>query len=164
MRRKTLYFIKEVAIFVVIVTIAANLLSFYKSGDLNKESLSIKQVSLMGDTNYTINTDKPVLIHFWATWCPTCSLEASNIQNISEKYEVITIAVKSNKDEIDKYMKENYLDFKVVNDENAYLAREFKISAYPTTFIYNKEKDLIFSEVGYTSSLGLYLRMWWAGL
>jgi len=61
-------------------------------------------------------------------------------------------------------MKEKNLDFRVVNDKSAFIANEFKIAAYPTTFIYDKDKNLVFSEVGFTSTLGLWLRMWWANL
>ena len=114
--------------------------------------------------NITLPNDKPILIHFWATWCPTCSVEASNIETISEHYEVLTFAVKSDKDDIAKYMKENALTFNVIKDKNALIAHRFKISVYPTTFIYDKDKNLVFSEVGYTSTWGLWLRMWWAGL
>jgi len=57
--------------------------------------------------------------------------------------------------------KKNY-SFNVVNDQNKELSQQFNISGYPTTFIYNRDKKLIFSEVGYTSIIGLYLRVWWA--
>jgi hypothetical protein len=50
----------------------------------------------------------------------------------------------------------------VVNDKDGYYAKKFNISGYPTTFIYDKNKNLSFSEVGYTSILGLRLRMWWS--
>ena len=149
------------------MTLFANIISFYKSGDLNKESLGNLNLTLIDNSNYTLldeDNSKPILIHFWATWCPTCSLEAANIQTISESYEVLTIAVKSDNDEIIEYMLENDPNFKVVNDKDGVLASKFKIAAYPTTFIYNKNRELLFGEVGYTSTFGLWLRMWWAGL
>ena len=164
MKDKLIHYAKEIIIFIVIMTIFANIVSLYKSTELNKESLNNASLKLIDDTSYIFEKEKPILIHFWATWCPTCSLEASNIQRISEDYEVVTIAVKSDFFEIKKYLKENNLTFKVVNDENGELAQNFNIPAYPTTFIYNKNKELVFSEVGYTSTLGLYLRMWWASL
>ena len=112
-------------------------------------------------TSYSHPKDKPVLIHFWATWCPTCKIEASNIQSISKNYEVLSIAVNSGEDtKIKEYMSKNNFDFKVYNDESGFFAKEFNIAVYPTTFIYDKEKNLIFSEVGFTSTLGLYFRMW----
>jgi len=52
----------------------------------------------------------------------------------------------------------------VINDKNAFYANKYNIKVYPTTLIYDKNKNLIFSEVGYTSTFGLKIRLWWAGL
>ena len=147
------------------MTLFANAVSLYKSQDLNKESMPQISTRLINTHPYVTPTDKPLLIHIWATWCPTCKLEAGNIQRVSQEYEVITFAVSSGSDlEIKNFLDEHNLDIKVINDKNAYWARKFNVSAYPTTFIYDKNRNLVFSEVGYTSSLGLFIRMWWASL
>jgi thiol-disulfide isomerase/thioredoxin len=154
MKNKIKHYIKEILIFSVVMIVFANLISIYKSSDLNKESL---------DISLTYDKNKPILIHIWASWCPTCKLEASNIQTISKDYEVLTFIVKSGSDaKIKEYMQENDFDFKTVNDKDGAYAKKFNVSAYPTTLIYNKNQELIFSEVGYTSTLGLKLRMWYA--
>lgn len=165
MKNKIIKYAKEIIIFFIFITISSNLISLYKSSDLNKETLKNINVTLLDSSHYSYPNDKAILIHFWATWCPTCKLEASNIQTISENYEVLSIAVNSgdNKD-IKKYMYDNGLSYKVLNDKRGFFAKEFKIAAYPTTFIYDKNKELVFSEVGFTSTLGLWLRMWWASL
>jgi len=166
MNEKLKHYTKEAVIFIVVMTIFANIISFYKSGDLNKNPLPDLNFTLIDNTNYnlTSSNEKPILVHFWATWCPTCSLEAANIETISENFEVITIAVKSDKDKIIDYILANDLNFNVVNDSEGLLARKFNISAYPTTFIYDKHGKLLFCEVGYTSTFGLWLRIWWAGI
>lgn len=164
MKKKLKYFTKEIFIFSILLIILSNALSLYRSGDLNKEPLEQKEILLINDKIYEYPNKKPVIIHFWATWCPTCSLESSNIQTLSKHYEVLTVAVKSNKKEIQKYLKDNNLSFNVINDQNGFIAKEFNVQAYPTTFIYNKDKELIFSEVGYTSLFGLWIRTWWASL
>jgi len=159
------HYLKEIALFIVVMTIFANIISIYKSSDLNSESLKLSSVTLMNGELYILDKNRPLLIHFWATWCPTCKLEASNIELISKQYNVITIAVNSGSNrEIQNYLDKNNFTFKVVNDENSIYASKFKIAAYPTTFIYDKNRDLSFSEVGYSSTIGLYLRMWWAGI
>ena len=163
MKEKIIKYIKEIITFLIFITIVANVISLYKSSDLNKESLQNINITLVDAKNYNYPKDKPILIHFWATWCPTCKLEASNIQTISENFEVLTIAVSSgDNNKVEKYMHEHDLDYKVYNDTNGFFAKEFNIAAYPTTFIYNKNRELIFSEVGFTSTIGLWLRMWWA--
>ncbi|MCW8838526.1 MAG: redoxin family protein [Thiovulaceae bacterium] len=156
MKNKIKKYIKEVMLFTVVMIIFANIISYYKSTDLNKNVL---------DINYPYDKSKPILIHIWASWCPTCKFEASNIQTISKDYQVLTFIVKSGTDaEVKDYMKKNSLDFNTVNDEDGFFARKFNVGAYPTTLIYNEKQKLIFSEVGYTSTLGLKLRMWYSSI
>ena len=162
MKKKLLSYVKEIILFIVVMTLLANILSLYKSSDLPKSALTLVNIKLIDNKSYALN-NKPLLVHFWATWCPTCKLEASNIQMLSKHYEVLTIAVKSGSDaDIKQYLKENDLDFNVINDSSGFISSEFNIAAFPTTFIYDKEKNLVFSEVGYTSTLGLWLRMLWS--
>ncbi|MFK5937045.1 MAG: protein disulfide oxidoreductase [Sulfurimonas sp.] len=164
MKEKLKHYAKEILFFIIVMTIFANAISLYKSQSLNNSPLNIEKVALLNAQHYVIPKDKPILIHIWATWCPTCKLEAGNIQRISKQYEVLTFAVKSgSNEEIQSYMKEHDLDFKVVNDRDGTLASQFKITGFPTTFIYDKNHNIVFSEVGYTSTFGLWVRMWWAG-
>lgn len=152
-------FIKYAIFFIVVI----NLVSYYKSLDLNKNRLEITSFELLDGTTYEIEKDKPILIHFWASWCPICALEEQNIETISKDYQVITIATQSGSNkEIKEYLEKNNLSFKVVNDDFATLSQKFNIKAFPTTFIYDKNQNLKFSEVGYSSTFGLMLRLWWS--
>lgn len=165
MKQKLLHYTKELALFILFMIIFANAVSWYKSQGLSKEPLPELQAKLINNLPYSPNQRSVTVVHFWASWCPTCKLEASNIEAIKDKTDLITIAVNSGSDfEIKKYLDDNGLSFDVINDKDGSLSKVFNISAYPTTLIYDKEKRLVFSEVGYTSSLGLLLRIWWAGL
>jgi len=163
--KRVKHYAKEILYFIVTITILTNVISLYKSKDLTQTPLSITSAKLIDNQLYQIPGNRPVLIHFWATWCPTCKLEAANINFLSKHFNVLTIAVKSGTNqEIQKYLEEHDYKYKVVNDANGAIASQFKISGFPTTFVYDKNKKLTFSEVGYTSTLGLALRVWWAGL
>ena len=154
MKNKLLKYTKELVVLIIIITIFSNSVSLYRSMSLNKITIP---------PSLHVEANKPIMLHFWATWCPICKAEIDNIQRVSKNYQVITIAVKSGSDEdIQKYLSKHNLDFKVINDNEANLAREFGIGIYPTTIIYDKNKNLVFSDIGYTSTLGLYLRMWWS--
>jgi len=160
---KIKHYLKEILLFTFTLTVVANLMSIYRSQSLNNESLNIENFKLINNTIYTLDKNRPILIHFWATWCPTCKVEASNINLLSKHYQVLTIAVKSGTDyEIKKYLDEHAYTFKVVNDKDGTLSQKFKVAGYPTTFIYDKEQKLRFSEVGYTSTIGLYIRLLWS--
>ncbi len=155
--------IKEIIIFTFMIFIISNIISFLRKPDIQTNSIPHFQGNLITKKEFNLEkySGKPLIIHFWATWCPTCKLEASNIEKISKEYQVITIAVNSGSDEkIQNFMKENHLTFTTINDNNGEISQKFKISAYPTTFIFSSNGKLKFSEVGYTSTLGLKLRLW----
>ena len=108
--------------------------------------------------------NKPVLIHFWATWCSVCKFEQSNIENIAKDYSVITVAMQSGDDfELSQFMRNEQLSFKVINDEQGILSKRYKIRGVPVSFVINKENKIEFVEVGYSTEIGLRLRLWWAG-
>ncbi len=160
MKDKIKKYLKEGIILLIMLLIASNGMSYYRALDLNKDSLNIESFKLLDNTEYKVPANKPVLVHFWATWCPTCKFEAPNIEKISKDYEVITIAVQSGtKQEIENYLDEHKLTFKVVNDKKGLYSKKFNIKVFPTTFIYDKDNNLKFTEVGYTTTAGLYSRM-----
>ncbi len=103
---------------------------------------------------------EPLVVHFWTTWCPICKLESPNIEALSQKYNVISIAVTSGSNKkIQRFMKEHNLSYQVINDSDGGLAKKFGIEAYPTTLIYDRNGKLTFSEVGYSTTLGLQVRI-----
>lgn len=160
MSEKIKKILKESIKFVIILAIILNVVSYYKSLDLNKDKLDIHSFKLLDNSIYKLPEDKPVLIYFWASWCPICKVQSPNIKTVSKEYEVVTIVSQSgNKEEVEKYLEKNNLKFKVVNDEEGLFAQKFNITAFPTTFIYDKHKNLKFTEVGYTSTAGLYTRL-----
>lgn len=108
---------------------------------------------------------RPILVYYWATWCPVCKLQKSNIENISKDHALISIAMQSgHNEEVKEYMREENLSFKVINDEYGALSKKYKIRGVPAAFIVNRENKIEFVEVGYSTELGLRLRLWWAGL
>lgn len=162
MLQKIKHYFKELLLFTLFITIFANGLSLYKAQELNRSDLNLNPTKIIDNTLYTPDRDKPLLVHVWATWCPTCKLEADNIDRVSKYYEVITIAVDSGSDyDIHEYMKEHDLEYRVINDNKYSIAESLNIKVFPTTLIYDKNQKLVFSEVGYTSSFGLFIRMLW---
>ncbi len=105
---------------------------------------------------------KPVLVHFWATWCPVCQFENSNIANLAKDYQVITIASWSEGEaEVSAYLKKENLNMPVIVDEDGEWAKVYGVKAVPASFIIDGEGMIKFVETGYTSESGLRLRMWW---
>ncbi len=107
---------------------------------------------------------KPVLLHFWATWCPFCKLEESSITAISKDWQVLTIAYQSgDKAEIEKHLKERGLEsWAVISDPESRLGELYGVSSVPTSFIIDANGNIRFREAGLTSAWGLRARLWYA--
>jgi len=151
---------KEAVIVTVMIFILSNIISYVRSPKLSSSKLAQIDVLLLDNSQYSPKAEKPLVLHFWATWCPTCKLEASNIETVSKNYEVLTVAVGSGDDaKVQSYINKYKYNFKVLNDSEGKWAKQFNVEAYPTTFIYDSKGELRFTEVGYTTTAGLLARL-----
>lgn len=107
----------------------------------------------------------PILVHFWASWCPVCRLEQDNIDAIADDYPVITIATTSGAaNEVAAYLREHELSMPVLMDEGGEIASRWGLAGVPATFIVGRDGQILYSGMGYGTELGLRARMWWASL
>ena len=107
---------------------------------------------------------KPVLVHFWATWCGVCKLEQSSIEALARDHAVLSIAAGSgDARQVGDFMRAQGLSFPTLADPDMDLARRFGVSGFPTSFVVDPQGAIRFVEVGYTTSPGLRARLWWAG-
>ncbi|MBM4292295.1 MAG: redoxin domain-containing protein, partial [Deltaproteobacteria bacterium] len=107
----------------------------------------------------------PVLVYFWGSWCGACALQSPVVEGLwQEGVKVVSVAVGSGGDEeVRAFMGERGYSFPTLNDVGGGAQRAWGVSAFPTLFVYGADGRLRFSEVGYTSSLGLRARLAWAG-
>lgn len=153
--------LKEVVITLGLIFIISILLNLMRQPDIT-EDIYRYELQDINKRNITFSNyqNAPLVVHFWGTWCPTCRFEASTIQALSTKYNVISIAVNSGTNEtLRAFMQKNDLDYSVINDPQGTLAQKFDINVYPTTLIYDAQGQLAFSEVGYLTSIGLEARL-----
>jgi thiol-disulfide isomerase/thioredoxin len=123
------------------------------------------QGNLLNGESYALLADKrrPLLIHFWASWCPVCELEQGSIQSISDDHAVITIAMQSGEaEEVIAYMQQEKLQFPVINDPDGIVAQRFGVRAVPSSFVIDENNNIKFRETGFTTETGLRLRLWLA--
>jgi thiol-disulfide isomerase/thioredoxin len=109
---------------------------------------------------------RPLLVHFWSTWCPICRTEQGSIAAIAHDHpDVITVAMQSGTpQEVGRYMQEQGIAFPVVNDPDGIISRAWGVHAVPASFIIAPDGQIRFVEVGYTTGMGLRLRLWLAGI
>lgn len=114
---------------------------------------------------------KTVFLNFWATWCGPCRQEMPDIQSLYEKYgenkeDLIILGISNpvsedypnssdvSQEEIVQFLEDNGYSYPVVMDYSGDMFRQYGISAFPTTFMIDKEGNVF----GYVTG-GLTLEM-----
>lgn len=107
--------------------------------------------------------DRATLVYFWATWCPVCRLEHGTIEAIAADWPVITVALQSGTDaELLRYLTDNGLKAATLNDHGGEQAANWGVRGTPTFFVVDRQRQIRFREVGFTSEWGLRVRLWLA--
>lgn len=83
-----------------------------------------------------INSDKPVLIDFWAAWCGPCRVIGPSIEELAEEYDGKAIVGK------------------IDVDNEPDLAMKFNVRSIPT-LLFIKDGEVVERQVGVTSKTQL---------
>ena len=107
---------------------------------------------------------KPSVIYFWASWCSICGGMQNTIQNVATDYPLISLAMQSGAlPEVKQYMAEQKFSVPTLNDENGQIAQAFGVTGVPALFVLGRDGKIRYATMGYTTELGLRLRIWLAG-
>ena len=162
---KTRRWLRWLMEFALLALILVGVRTWQQWGMTTGEAPSFERVSLSGQTlNLDDYRGKPVLIHFWADWCPMCKMEQSTISAISQDWPVITVAFQSgNEAKVQQYMNAHNIEaWPTIVDSDGALAKQYGVQGVPSAFILDAEGNIRFKEIGLTSSWGLRARLWLA--
>lgn len=87
---------------------------------------------------------KVMLINFWGTFCVPCRKEMPSLEIIYKTYKdkgFVVLAVSEDKSisSVKEFVKEYRLTFPVVLDEDKKVAKQYKVSILPVTFLLDKK-------------------------
>ena len=125
----------------------------------------IEGKTLSGRAAMPLIAKGPAIIYFWAEWCGICNMMKGAVDSVLQEYTGITIAVRSGSHQkVTRFLQERQLNWTVVNDVDGTIAGRYRIRGVPVAFFLNKEGEIVFSAVGFTSEWGLRFRFWLVGL
>lgn len=92
---------------------------------------------------------QPVIINFWATWCPPCRAEMPDFQELYESEDVEILAVNLTESEqsvegVQDFVDELGLTFPIPMDEETIVSQMYEVQSYPTSYMIDSEGKVQF--------------------
>jgi peroxiredoxin len=86
---------------------------------------------------------KVVLVNVWATWCPPCRGEMEPLAQLYERYHgrgftVLAVSVDENPKAVRSFLKKMPLPFPVLLDPESKVAAAYRVFAYPTSVLVDR--------------------------
>ncbi len=127
------------------------------SSQLGEQLSPFSQKDLNGNliNMSTIIEKKPVMLIFWASWCPTCKQEAPQINKLVQQFrergmEFIGINIGFNDSEkrAQAFIKKYELDYPVIFDTKGEIAADYKVQGVPTIIVADSKGTVLFRNFG----------------
>jgi len=87
---------------------------------------------------------KVVLLNFWATWCPPCIEEIPSLGRLQQAFSeddlvVLSVDIGESKKEVQAFLQQVPADFPVLLDPEGSTVKQWKVIAFPTTFVIGRD-------------------------
>ena len=108
---------------------------------------------------------RPAVIYFFAPWCSVCDSASANVAALragrsASELDVYAVGLDyEREEEIARFADEHDLDVPVLLG-NGRTRREYRVGSYPTIYLLDGEGRIVHRLVGYTTEIGLWLRLW----
>jgi thiol-disulfide isomerase/thioredoxin len=104
---------------------------------------------------------KPVVINFWATWCPPCRAEMPEFVKTAADEDLVVLAVNDGEDRkaVEEFAAAFGMEMPVVLDRNGLLNERYLVQGLPTTYFIDRQGKLSSMVVGQITPEALDARL-----
>ena len=89
------------------------------------------------------------LVNFFASWCPPCKVEHSNLIKLSQRFKIFGIAKKDTEKNIKTWFSQMGNPYSRIGfDQDGMVSINWGVYGLPETFIIDKEQKIIYRHVG----------------
>jgi thiol-disulfide isomerase/thioredoxin len=113
--------------------------------DFSLDTLDGRRVSLAGWKG------RPVLINFWATWCPPCREEMPLLEQVAKRYPNLVVAgvnAGESQDLVAPFVDEFGITFPILLDSAEDVTNRYFVHSFPATFFVDADGVLRAQHIG----------------
>jgi len=120
--------------------------------DLNGHPVSLSQ----------FRGKKPVLLVFWATWCPECKAASPAINTLhdgpdGEKLQILALDFRETPEKVAAAVKSRDIRYPMLLDERGQVARAFGVVGIPTYVLIGRDGTVVYREHVLPGDISRYL-------
>lgn len=93
---------------------------------------------------------KIVLLHFWASWCPTCLHELDTLQNLyrfiiskEQDFEILAIAIDDKRESLLKLQAKKHFSFPLILDSSGNIKEHYRIASLPQSMLIGRNGEFL---------------------
>ncbi|HAM38695.1 MAG: hypothetical protein A2474_05450 [Elusimicrobia bacterium RIFOXYC2_FULL_34_12] len=120
--------------------------------DVGNKTIDFSLNKLSSTTSFKISeyiNKKPVLINFFATWCPYCVQEIPELNRFYKEYNdkgliIVSINIQEKYKKVESFAKAKKILYEVLFDSNAEVSNKFKVYGIPTNILVDSKGIIVF--------------------
>jgi thiol-disulfide isomerase/thioredoxin len=142
-------------------------------GGSEAPDMQLLQLGLNGEPDRVVRLDdfagRPVMVHFWATWCGVCETEISMVNALhraldGQQATLLTVVDDSDAEDVTAlraYMQEHAIEWNVLLGDRETL-NAWRIEVFPTDYFISPNGMIDSVHTGFSTTWGMRWRLWWA--
>ena len=118
--------------------------------------VEIEQADLFGLDGEPVALDdfsgKPMMVNFWATYCPPCLEEMPVIQDYAHRYEneLVVLAINPGEEEhvVRNFVDQHGFELTFLLNPTNTIARQYRVFGFPTTLFFDERGEVVATHIG----------------